>query len=225
MTFLSNCEQATPGCALLFDVPQLSNVPDAGPHRTPVAVRAMLLIVTLSFGLVACKPSSSQTVAAPPKFTPEKVEQSLGLLARESEKGKLRFAALDAVRESAPFVSEFVRLFPGAEVNYRYFTSTDEPGFDVQVDLYERYELAMQLPVHFDSERRKVIGYGEPKFYLVEAASQKGRETSYNPSGERRFGSAEWRTLVKNEGDFSAIGYAMRTTQPVPGFRGRKIQQ
>jgi len=109
-------------------------------------------------------------------------------------------------------------------VNYRYFTSADEPGFDVGVDLYERYKLTMQLPVRFDSERRKVIGYGEPKFYLVEAVSQKGRETSHNPAGERRFGSAEWRMLVAHGGDFSAIGYLMRTNQPIAGFKDRKSQ-
>src|SRR5215510_4643252 len=147
-------------------------------------MRAILFVLPLSFGLVACnqKSATSQAGAVPPKFTPEEVAQSLALLAREGEKGKVRFAALDAVRDSAPFVSEFVRLFPGAEVNYRYFGSTDEPGFDVEADLYERYELTMQLPVRFDSERRKVIGYGEPTFYLVEAASQKGRETTYNPA-------------------------------------------
>jgi len=191
-----------------------------------VAMRSALLIVPLCFGLVACnrQPAPSQSDAVPPKFTPEEVAQSLALLARESEQGKARFAALDAVRDSAPFVSEFVRLFPGAEVNHRYFTTTDEPGFDVEVDLYERYELTMQLPVQFDSERRKVIGYGEPKFYLKEATRQKGRETSYNPSGERRFGSVEWRTLVEHGCDFAAIGYEIRTNQPVAGFRDRKVQ-
>lgn len=190
-------------------------------------MRAILLIVSLSFGLVSCnwKPAPSQSAAVPPKFTEEEVAQSLALLARESEKGKARFAALDAVRDSAPFVSEFVRLFPGTEVNYRYFTTADEPGFDLEVDLYERYELTMQLPIQFGSERSEVIGYGEPKFYLVEVASQKGRETSYNPSGERRFGAAEWRTLVEHRGDFSAIGYTMITNQPIAGFRGRKRQQ
>src|SRR5436309_1648578 len=136
-------------------------------------MRAILLILPLSFGLVSCnqKPAPSQAEAVPPKFTPEEVAQSLALLAREGEKGKARFAALDAVREAAPYVSEFVRLFPNAEVNYRYFTSMDEPGFDVGVDLYERYEFRMQLPVRFDPERRKVIGYGEPQFSIWEVAS------------------------------------------------------
>jgi len=180
-------------------------------------MRTFLLIALLGFGLVACN-------REPPKITQDEVTQSLALLVRESDKGKLRFAALDAVRDSAPFVSEFVLLFPGAEVNYRYFTTPDEPGFDVEVHLYGRYELKMQLPVQFDSERRKVIAYGEPDFYLAEAARQNARETLYNTSGERRFGSAEWRTLVEHRGDFSAIGYSMRTNQPVAGFGDMQSQ-
>src|ERR1700686_20951 len=137
-------------------------------------MRTILFILFLTTGLVSCDQRSatpSQADAVPPKFTPEEVAQSLTLLVQEGEKGKARFAALDAVRYSAPYVSEFVHLFPGAEVNYRYFTSTDEPGFNAEADLYERYEFRMQLPVRFDSERRKVIGYGEPKFVIWEAAS------------------------------------------------------
>jgi hypothetical protein len=110
-------------------------------------------------------------------------------------------------------------------VNYRYFTSTHEPGFDVGVDLHERYEFTMQLPVRFDPEGHVVVGYGEPKFYLVEVASQKGRETSYNPAGARHFGSADWRKIVESGGDFLAIGYTMITNQPAAGFRDRKVQQ
>lgn len=166
--------------------------------------------------------------ATPPTFTPEEVAKSFKLLAQESQKGKERFAALDAVRPTAPYVSDFVRLFPRAEVNYRYFTGTGEPGFNIAVDLHERYELGMQLPVRFDSERRKVIGYGEPQFLITEAASVARRpggtgQTTMNPDGQRRFGSAEWRTLVEQGGDFAAIGYTMATNQPVAGFKDRKI--
>ena len=173
--------------------------------------------------------TNSSSNAIPPKFTPEEVAQSLALLVREGEKGKARFAALDAVRDSAPYVSEFIRLFPRAQVNYRYFTGTGEPGFDVGVDLHERYEFRMQLPVRFDLDRVKVIGYGEPKFVIWEAASvTRGpsglASTRLNPAGERHFGSAEWRTLVERGGDFSAIGYTMTTNRPVPGFAQREVQ-
>ena len=195
-------------------------------------MRTILLFAALAAGLVSCtqKPAApSQADAVPPKFTPEEVAQSLTLLVREGEKGKARFAALDAARDTAPYVSNLVRLFPGAEVNYRYFTNTDEPGFDVGVDLHERYEFRMQLPVRFDSERLKVVGYGEPKFVLWEAASvTRGPSgiagTTLNPAGERQFGSAEWRTIVEHDGDFTSIGYKMTTNQPVAGFAHRKVQ-
>jgi|GEM_PF-1878552 len=148
----------------------------------------------------------------------------LGLLAQEAEKGDQYFSALDAARPSAPYVSDFVRLFPAAQVNYRYFTGTGEPGFNVSVDLYERYEIGMQLPVRFDSSRRNVVGYGEPRFHIGEASSVKGRETWYKPPGGRSFGSEEWKKIVDSGGDFGAIGYAMITNQPVAGFKDRNIQ-
>jgi hypothetical protein len=195
-------------------------------------MRAIFSILVLTVGLVACSDKHStqpQVQAVPPKFTPEEVAQSLALLAREGQKGKERFAALDAVRASAPYVSKFLLLFPNAEVNYRYSNRTDEPGFDVGVDLYERYEFRMRLPVRFDSERRTAIGYGEPRFVIWEAASVTRDPsgiagTTYNPTGERHFGSTEWRTLVERHGDFSAIGYIMRTNQAVAGFRDRVVQ-
>ena len=195
-------------------------------------MRAILFILPLTIGLVSCiqNPAPpSQAEAEPPKFTPEEVAQSLSLLAREGEKGKARFAALDGVRDSAPYISDFIRTFPGAEVNYRYFTSTDEPGFDVGVDLHERYELRMQLPVHFDSERRKVIGYGEPQFSIWEVVTvTRGpsgiAQETFNPGGERHFSSAEWGSLVAHGGDFAVIGYAIVTNQPVLGFAHRKVQ-
>jgi hypothetical protein len=120
-------------------------------------------------------------------------------------------------------------VFPAAEVNYRYFTNADEPGFDVGVDLHGRYEFRMQLPVRLDSERRKVIGYGEPQFSIWEVATvTRGpsgiAQESFNPSGERRFSLAEWRTLVAHGGDFAAVGYTMVTNQPIPGFANRGLR-
>jgi hypothetical protein len=152
-------------------------------------------------------------------------QQYARVLKADMRKAGAWFAALDDAQPSAPYVQEFLRLFPDAAVNYRYFTSAGKPGFDVHVDLFERYELTMQLPVRFDSEGRTVAGYGEPKFYLVEATIQNGRETSFNPAGERQFGSAEWRKIVESRGDFTAINYNMITNQPVAGFKTRSAQR
>lgn len=140
------------------------------------------------------------------------------------EKGRRRFAALDAVRGSAPYVSDFVRLFPGASVSYHYFDGNDVPGYDVEVDLHARYQFDMRLPVNFDSHRSKVIGYGRPVFYLGEIASQNGRETTFNPVGARQFGSAEWQKVLEHNGDFSAIGYIMVTNIPIAGYKDRNAK-
>jgi hypothetical protein len=141
-------------------------------------------------------------------------------------RGRTWFATLDAARDSAPFVSDFLRLYPRARVSYVYFAGP-EPGYNLEADLFERYELLMQLPVEFDSSGKKVTGYGEPKFYLHEVESVErladGRSsTSYRGSSQRVFGSAEWRKIVDAGGDFRAVGYTMTKDQPVPGFKDRK---
>lgn len=184
-------------------------------------MRNILSILPIMALLVGCQKQQSSVTAGSTNMTPEQFAE---LFKKEKSKADAWFAALDAAKPSASRVAEFVRLFPAAEVNYRYFTSTGEPGFDVGVDLHERYELTMQLPVRFDPEGHTVVGYGEPKFYLVEAASQKGRTTFYNPAGGRGFGSADWQRIVESGGDFAAIGYAMTTNRPVAGFRDRKVQ-
>jgi hypothetical protein len=185
-------------------------------------MKSILSILPIMALLVACQKQPSSAADGSTNMTPEQYAE---LFKREKGKADAWFVALDAAKPSAPLVIEFMRLFPNAVVNYRYFTSTHEPGFNVGVDLHQRYELTMQLPVRFDPEGRTVVGYGDPKFYLVEAASQKGRETWYNHEGARHFGSDEWRKVVESGGDFSAVGYTMVTDRPVPGFAQRKVQQ
>ena len=130
--------------------------------------------------------------------------------------------SLDAVRLSAPYVSDFVRLFPGTELRHR------DGGFDLTVDLYQRYQFGMKLPVRFDSSQQNVVGYGAPEFYLWEVSSVKRNksgiaEISFAPAGGRQFGAAEWQKIVDAEGDFSSIGYIMITNQAVPGFADRLV--
>jgi hypothetical protein len=56
-------------------------------------MRTVLSMSFVAFGLVACsdrRSPPSQAEAVPPKFTPEEVAQSLTLLSREAEEGKVR---------------------------------------------------------------------------------------------------------------------------------------
>lgn len=134
-------------------------------------------------------------------------------------KGKRYLDGLDEARASAPYVSDFVRLFPNADVRNPYFSPGPGPGYDLFVVLHDRYELTMQLPVSFDWRGRNVIGYGEPNFYLREVEKVEDGGVWHNTSRERRFGSADWKKIVDSRGDFGAIGYAMIKDQPVPGLK------
>lgn len=156
---------------------------------------------------------------------------SVFLYTHEAVKGHKRFSTLDAARPSAPYLSDFLRLFPSAEVNYRYFGSrSDEPSFHVTVDLHERYEFHLFLPAVYDSSRHKVIGYDEPKFQILEVASVKSHQgrtgvVSFNPAGQREFSAADWGKIVESGGDFGSIGYPMITNQRVIGFKYRSIER
>ncbi len=137
-----------------------------------------------------------------------------------------RDAALDAARISAPYLTNFVRLFPEAEVLYRNFGGGF--GYSVSVDLHGRYEVWIQLPVIFDTPSHdNVIGYGEPSFGISEfervLLSKSGQlETWFKKESQRGFGSTEWQKIVEANGDFGAIGYRMITNQPIPGAELRR---
>src|SRR6266566_8824379 len=107
-------------------------------------------------------------------------------------RGHICFSALDAARPSAPYIADFLRIIPNGKVRYIYFDGSGDPGFDVEGELYGRYELTMQLPVRFDTFHRKVTGYGAPNFYLVEIESREGGMTSYKSVGERHLGVTDW---------------------------------
>ena len=79
--------------------------------------------------------SASPEPTVPPTFTPEQIAQYFKALLQQAEKGNDPLKALDAARPSAPYLSDFVRLFPSAEVNYRTFGGSYGPGFDVGVGL------------------------------------------------------------------------------------------
>lgn len=145
------------------------------------------------------------------------------LFGKAVETANASHSALDAARPSAPYVSDFVRLFPKAEVHHVSLSSGW--GFDVNVDLFDRYEFTMQLPVILDPSGSKVIDYGEPQFYLNEATNVVKRTTWYDPKGGRTFGSGEWKKIVESGGDFAAIGYTMMTNRPVQCFRNRKTAE
>jgi hypothetical protein len=184
-----------------------SGIVDAGKQYTS--------LVIVGYGASPASTEASNPAA-------KQIAEYWRVLLQESEKGNERFKALDHARASAPYLQDFLRLFPEAEVNYSYWGASGEPGYVAEVDLHGRYEFELRLPVRFDSTLRSIIGYGEPTFNLRELAMQEGLGRSYNPASESRFGAADWRKIVESGASFQAIGYSMVTDQPAPGYRDRR---
>lgn len=152
------------------------------------------------------------------------------LYATDAKKAEGYYRALGAVQSDEKFLSEFRRVFPGAIERVRYFAPDGEPGFDVVVHLYQRYELTMQLPVSFDVSGTRVVGFGNPSFYLTEVKSVEQTASgtlavSYDPSGALRFGPKEWEKLVEHGGNFAAIGYQMVVDRPIANFEALTISK
>jgi hypothetical protein len=142
-------------------------------------------------------------------------------LERESKKGEAYFAGLRDAQGSAPVVQQFLRLFPAAQIRYRWFGRSNCPGFDGFVVLHGRYELTMQLPVDFDDAGRTVVGYGEPQFYLLEITQFErlpGGPSHISYGRNLVFGSEEWEKVISANGDFRVIGWTLVTNEPVPGI-------
>jgi hypothetical protein len=137
-----------------------------------------------------------------------------------------RVAILASVRKSVPFFGEFQQLFPDARTSLEEGQSGRTRSFwtfKVRVGLYGRYVLEAELQVITDTDGLLVLSTGKPKVILLEIRSiiedgNGGVEVHYEPTGQVRFGAAEWRRLVEVGGDFSAIGYHMVTTAPFRNF-------
>jgi hypothetical protein len=129
-------------------------------------------------------------------------------------------AALADATNAIPYARDFARLFPGTASFFSYYIGGVGPSsFNMEVLLFDRYQLVMKLPVTFDTSRRKIKTFGEPEFCLLEFSEvtivrRVGRDPNGNPvtsknlrlgkSGDRslRFGAGEWGNVVEAGGRF-----------------------
>jgi hypothetical protein len=84
----------------------------------------------------------------------------------------------------------------------------------------DRYELTMQVPVDIKTKDSGSI-IGKPKFYLHEVESVSISPTSQvgaTFSEDFRFDETQWKKVYDSGGDFSLIGFTLKTT-PVANFQ------
>jgi hypothetical protein len=132
---------------------------------------------------------------------------------------------ISPARSAGVYVSEFFRCFPSAKV--RQGSVGAGSGFEVNVDLFQRYEFTMQLVVQYDSLKR-IVSHDEPLFYIREVVGVDiglAEKPVIRIGEQRQFGAAEWKRLVDAGGDFRAIGFKIITNEPVAHFNDRKVIQ
>lgn len=80
-----------------------------------------------------------------------------------------------------------------------------------------RYHLSMQVQIEIESNTKGYVT-GEPEYYLWEVSevTPNGGGASYSDTFE--FGPAEWKKVYEANGDFSVIGYKIKTGPPVEHF-------
>lgn len=141
-------------------------------------------------------------------------------------------ATLEQATNTIPYAAEFRRLFPQAGAYWSYYTSqAGRPTLNMEALLFDRYQLTMQVRVTFQPDRRKIQGFAEPEWLLVEISEvgelrrvgTTGAVTNLlvGKQGDRslRFGAVEWRKVVEGGGDFSPLGFPLVTNSPAPGFQ------
>ena len=128
--------------------------------------------------------------------------------------------------EKIPQSLEIEELFGEADHFITHWGMEDGPlHWNSEVYFYGRYSLTMQVYVEVDGRYGKVIRMvDEPEFLLCEytAARPEGSGGGWgaDPGEQHWLSPAEWKTLVENNGDFSAIGITVYRDRPVPGFDG-----
>jgi hypothetical protein len=178
-------------------------------------MRTFFIIVALSSLFVGC---GSKQRWPPSEATRKKIQSDYD-------------AALADATNSIRYAADFARLFPGLRTGFSYYTGVvGPPTLRMEIYLFDRYELSMQIPVTFDEDRRKVRSFGQPEFVLQEISEVKKihKVGSLGPvetllvgrNGDRslRFGAGEWKKVVEARGDFSIIGFTLVTNSPAPGF-------
>ena|ERR1041384_2780825 len=129
--------------------------------------------------------------------------------------------------ETVPHVQEIRAIFTNAPISHfirqhglQMGKTNKAPHWNTVVWFGERYEIRYQVQVEPDYQAHKIDKAYGAKFSLLEVAkiTHNGRGAEFEPSGQRVFDVAEWNNIVAAKGDFSVIGFRLKTNSPVPGF-------
>jgi hypothetical protein len=122
------------------------------------------------------------------------------------------------------YPGQFNRLFPQADNVISYYSGeAGQPRWTSSVGEFGRYVFRMTVLVDFDAARTNIVSTGKPSFYLYEILSigttPNGRPyLNINQLTKDPLSSSSWRHLLESKGDFSVLGFSLKTNAPVSGF-------
>ncbi len=117
---------------------------------------------------------------------------------------------------------EFNRFFPNAINVISYYTGeVGQPAWTSAIGLHNRYVFKLHLTIELDSARTNIVSTGPPAFYLYEFTKidfRTNAEPYIHLKQLGEFSADAWRRFVEANCDFSALGIALETNNPVQGF-------
>ena len=132
--------------------------------------------------------------------------------------------AIAGARSNISYVSEFVELYPGCNVSISHYTSkSTKPKVFAEAPIYDRYIRELELTVHLNRSRSKVVSYEAPIFRLLEVTSVESiddvRVSIKYGRHQYQFGAEEWQKIVSAKDDLSVLNESIQKNNPIPGFR------
>ncbi len=160
---------------------------------------------------------------SPPASVPKTIALLATLFATGCGPRPEQYQAIhQSARTALPIAVEMEQLFGTADHFITHFGSRSEASnlWNTVAFFGGRYELTMQVKIRVDYDKNQIEVVGDPEFYLVEVRSIKvyddGR-TDGQYDRNFRFTKEEWKTVSEHKGDFSVIGFELKT-EPVAGF-------
>lgn len=124
---------------------------------------------------------------------------------------------------TVPHVQEIQRLFPKEAtdhfITHYGFDKSKPVTWNTEVFFGGRYVLTYQVDVIVDYERKLVSKtVSPPKFAWREATNISTHPIGADFGAGDFFGEAEWSKVLAAKGDFTTIGWMVKTNMPVPNF-------
>ena len=131
-------------------------------------------------------------------------------------------AAVEKGKKTVESASSLHALYPKARSSIENYLGEDSTWV-AEVGLHGRYILSMAVPIRLDDNHENIVWSGEPSYTLVEVdrieVDESGRaKVHFRSKSQLRFGPKLWMTLAEKRGDLTALGIAVRTTEPIQEF-------